>query len=1283
MDEFSTSSACETLSHQIRNRRLADWRSQRRTSTILAVAMAALSACSAFSGGSSLASASQLNDGAVITNDSPAVESKTAAERAAASREPAKQRISFSKFVGNGSETSSGRLFDSVDPTAAGIDFLHQSSTKPGSLRANTVGCGVCLGDYDGDGRCDVFICDSSNGGELYRNLGEFRFENVTQQAGIAAPGVWSTGATFVDVEGDGDLDLYVCSFDSPNRLYIHQGDGSFREQAKEFGLDYRGSSTAMTFADYDADGDLDGYLVTNYLPPRIDLSYRLELDERGIPRVPRAYREYHDTIAMPDREYGVVEAGQYDHLYQNEGNGVFRDVTEASGLLANFKGLAATWWDFNEDNRPDLYVANDFYGPDHLFRNLGEGKFADVTRLSLPHTPWFSMGCDLGDINNDGLIDFVASDMAGSSHYREKMTTGDMEDDAWFLETAEPRQYMRNAVYLNSGVERMIEVGYLAGLTSTDWTWSIKLHDFDQDGRLDIFVTNGMNRDWENSDLHHEGLKRGPANSPAYDSFWQEQPRLDESNFAFWNRGELKFDDVSVDWGLDFKGVSYGAAAGDLDADGDLDLVVNNMDDRPGLYRNARPTGASVRVRLKGSRENPWAVGATVRIETADGPQVRYLTPARGFMSGDDATVHFGLGTTERIDRLTVRWPSGREDEFRDLEVNGLYTISEGDGDIKPVAPVASTWFVASERFTGGDHREAEFNDFAAQPLLPRRLSRLGPGLAVGDVDGDHRDDIFLSGARGMACKLLNQDAKGQFAVDELFPPWADDSDAECLGAAFVDADSDGDLDVYVAHGGVESGADDKLLADALYMNDGKGRFTRADVGATPADRQSGGCVAAADYDRDGDVDLFVGGRCVPGAYPTLPPNRLLRNDEGKFVEADDAATAAIREPGMATAAVWSDANGDGWIDLLIAHEWGPIRVLLNHEGRFEDATEASKLASLTGWWNGITTADIDDDGDVDYVATNFGVNSRYQPSEKQPARLFYADWEGLDRPAPIEATTNAGGDLLPVRGKRALEQAVTAVAEKCPTYDAYARTTLQELLGAEALEDSLSFAATTLESGVLLNDGQAHFKFLPLPRLAQAAPAFGVAAFDADADGRCDLFLAQNFRGVQREAGDMDGGVGLLLKGAGDGTFRPVLPRQSGLVVPDEGRAVAVADLNLDRRPDLVVGVNNGPVLAFENQATAEARHVAIRLRGLAGNPQAIGARLTVRLSGGGRRHLEFSGGGCYLTHGTNERFLALPTGVEIEAIDVRWPNGTTTTTKPEPESTDDTLIEIDAKS
>jgi hypothetical protein len=1278
MDETYPPGARDMLAQKECDRRFCNRQTRCPTSMILAAALASLSACSPPNGDLSPASSSQSKIEVEAAHHEPA-----ATKRADTPGVPAAQRISFTKFVRKTGPADGDRLYESVDPAAAGIDFRHQSSTKPGSLRANTVGCGVCLGDYDGDGRCDVFICDSSNGGELYRNLGDFRFEKVTQQSGIAAPGVWSTGATFTDIEGDGDLDLYVCSFDSPNRLYINQGDGTFREQAKDFGLDYRGSSTAMTFSDYDADGDLDAYLVTNYLPPRIDLSYSLVLDERGIPRVPREYREYHDTVALPDREYGVVEAGQYDHLYQNEGNCVFRDVTEAAGLLTNFKGLAATWWDFDEDNRPDLYVANDFYGPDHLFHNLGQGKFADVTRAALPHTPWFSMGCDLGDLNNDGLIDFVASDMAGSSHYREKMTTGDMEDDAWFLETAEPRQYMRNAVYLNAGVERMIEVGYLTGLTNTDWTWSIKLHDFDQDGRIDMFVTNGMNRDWENSDLHHEGLKRGPANSPAYDAFWQEQPRLDEANFAFRNRGDLKFDDVSSAWGLNFKGVSYGAAAGDLDADGDLDLVVNNMDDRPGLYRNARPAGASIVVRLKGSKANPWGIGATVRIETAEGPQVRYLTPVRGFMSGDDAKVHFGLGKAERIDSLTIRWPSGREDEFRDLEVNGLYTITEGDGEIKPVSPAAQTIFVASERIIGADHREADFNDFAAQPLLPRRLSRLGPGLAIGDVDGDRRDDIFLTGARGMACKLLNQDAEGQFAADELFPSWADDSNAECLGAAFVDADSDGDLDIYVVHGGVESGPEDELLADALYLNDGKGVFMRADEGATPADRQSGSCVAAADYDRDGDLDLFVGGRCVPGSYPTLPPNRLLRNDNGKFIEADDAATAAIRADGMATSAVWSDANGDGWIDLLIAYEWGPIRILLNREGRFEDATESSKLASLTGWWNGITAADVDEDGDVDYIATNFGVNSRYQPSEKQPARLFYADWEGLDRPAPIEATTGADGGLLPVRGKRALEQIVTAVTEKCPTYDDYARTTLQELLGPEVIEASLSLAATTLESGVLLNDGQARFRFVPLPRLAQAAPAFGVAAFDADADGRCDLFLAQNFRGVQREAGNMDGGVGLLLKGAGDGTFQPVLPRETGLVVPGEGRAVAVADLNRDRRPDLVVGVNNGPLLAFENRAKGKARHVAILLHGPAGNPQAIGARLTLRLTGGARRHFEFSGGGGYLTHASNERFLALPAGVEIEAIDVRWPNGTTTTQKGEPRTTDGALIEIGAES
>jgi hypothetical protein len=1159
-------------------------------------------------------------------------------------------------------------LFESVDAASIGIDYVHRVSTKPGALRANTVGIGVCMGDYDGDGRTDLYICDSTVGGALYRNLGDFRFDNVTEKAGLTETDHWSTGASFVDVEGDGDLDLYVCGFECVSKLYVNQGDGTFVERAKEFGLDFDGSGTVMTWADYDIDGDLDAYLVTNFLPPREEIEYRLTLDAAGRPSVPRQYREYHDTIAMPNNEYGVVESGQFDHFYRNNGDKTFTDVTGESGVSTNYKGLAATWWDYNDDGLPDLYVANDFYGPDHLYRNQGDGTFVDEAKTALPHMPWFSMGCDLGDVNNDGLIDFVGSDMAGTTYYRERTTTGDMEDDAWFLDSADPPQYMRNTLYVNAGVGRMMESALMAGIGATNWTWTFKLMDLDLDGRLDLFVTNGMNRDWENSDLHRAALEQGPPNSPAYDKFWADLPVLAEPDMAFRNRGDLRFEDVSAAWGVDYTSVSYGAAFGDLDNDGDLDIVVANMGEKPSVYRNSQSTGHAVTLRLQGIGANPGAIGAKATLRAGGMMHVRYLTPVRGFMSGDEPALHFGLGDAERIESVVVQWPNGARDEFRDLAADCIYTIKQ-DAAAPKAAPrqPLPRWYSPSKRNFAAVHRERPFDDWAEQKLLPRRLSTLGPGIAVADVTGDGRDEILVTGARGMPNRLLRADAAGDFVLHELFSVWDDDQDAEALGAVFFDADSDGDQDLYVASGGVEAPAGDPLMRDPLmrdhlYLNDGAGRFARAPNDALPELADSGGAMAAADFDRDGDLDLFVAGRCVPGAYPTTPASRLLENQGGKFSDATDKVPG-LGDAGMATGAVWSDANGDGWVDLLVTYEWGPVRLFLNDSGKLRDATDDAGLAERLGWWNGIAGRDLDNDGDVDYVVTNFGLNTKYQATAERPQRLFYGDFEGLDRPETLEASTDAEGRLWPMRGKGAMEQGLAMVAQMFPTYDAYAKATLADLVTQPALDKALALSANTLESGVLLNDGAAKFEFRPLPRLAQIAPSFGVALEDANADGLVDIYLVQNFRGGHREIGHMDGGMSLLLRGDGKGNFEPVLPNVTGLVVPGDGRSVATTDLDGNGRPDFVVGVNNEQTVGFELQRAGDGQHVRVRLQGPAGNPTGVGARVTLKTAGGQSQTAEVTAGGGYLSQSSATLFFGLPPDAKVAEIEVRWPDGKTT--------------------
>jgi hypothetical protein len=1162
------------------------------------------------------------------------------------------------------SETTGG--FDRVDALEVGIDFRHRGSTKRGSLRANTVGCGLCMGDYDGDGHVDVYICDSTAGGALFKNLGGFRFENVTAPAGLTVPDRWSTGATFVDIDNDGDLDLYVCGYQAANRLYINNGDGTFADRAAEYGLAYNGSSTAMTFADYDNDGDLDAYLVTNHLPPKEEISYSLEMGPLGRPQVPEQYREYHELMALPNNEYGVVESGQYDHLYRNNGDGTFTDVTDAAGVKSNDKGLAATWWDFNQDNRPDLYVANDFYGADHLYRNNGDGTFDDVAAEVLPHTPWFSMGCDVGDINNDGWIDFIASDMAGTSHYREKMTSGDMEDDAWFLESAVPRQYMRNAVYLNTGVNQMMEAAYLTGLARSDWTWTVKLVDLDQDGLLDLYVTNGMNRDWENSDLHRAALKAGAADSEQYNEFWEGQPTLDERNLAFRNRGDLKFENVSDAWCLDLLGVSFGAAFGDLDNDGDLDLIVNNLDDGPAVYRNSASGSKAVRLRLVGVHSNRWGLGSRVECRTAQGWQAQYLTPVRGFMSGDDATVHFGLGNWASAERVVVTWPSGRRERFRDLAAGQLHSLTEGEGEVideGAAAPETPAMFRPSGRVTSAWHREKPFDDFAQQAMLPHRLSRLGPGITVGDVDGDGRDEIFKTGGKGIASQLLAANESGEFVIRDLLPPWGTDSQCEGLGALFFDADSDGDQDLFMVTGGVESAPDADEMRDRLYINDGAGNFAPAADGLLPDCRDSGGAIAAADYDRDGDLDLFIGGRCLPGRYPHAPTSRLLRNDAGTFTDVA-ANVAGLAHGGMATSAVWSDANGDGWVDLLATYEWGPVRLFLNQGGSLYEATTEAELAEGKGWWNSIVAGDIDGDGDMDYAVGNCGLNTRYEASAQRPAWIIHGDLEGLGREEVFEATTNTEGRLVPVRGKGTVEKVFALIAEKFPTYDAYAKASVEDMFGKDALDKAFRLSASELASGVLINDGKAHFVFLPLPRTAQLAPIHGASLADVDGDGRLDLFVVQNQYGAHREAGHMDGGLGLLLQGNGDGSFRPASPRDSGLVVPGDARSLARIDLDQDGTLDFLVGINDDVAMGFERTSHQRGRLFSVRLIGRPGTLTCVGAQITLTLDDNLTRTAEVFAGDGYLSQSSPAVEFGLGAKGVPKSLKIRWPDGKVTT-------------------
>lgn len=1098
------------------------------------------------------------------------------------------QDTSFSALADAGAGQY-GKLFELLTAEQTGVDFRMQMPDARKFLKEHmllSVYGGICTGDFDGDGLADFFVTSPVGGGKLYRNRGEFRFEDVTTQVGIdLGDDFWGTGATFVDINNDGRLDLYACGYKSPNRLFINEVDEAgrvkFAERAHEYGLDYRGASMTMAFADIDNDGDLDGYLATTGVPPPPGTKFQVRF-QNGKPYVLDHLKEYWELIYLPGDRAHRTEAGQYDHLFRNDGKR-FTEITKQSGIDGAYFTLSATWWDYNGDNLPDLYVSNDFLGPDQLYENKGDGVFENVIQQVMPHTPWFSMGSDIGDVDNDGLIDLLATDMSATTHYRDKVMMGNMDDSGWFLEFAEPRQYMRNALYLNTGGDRVREAAFMTGIASTDWTWTPRLADFDNDGDLDLFVTNGALRDTMNSDLADYSTKELVEGSPQWAEFWADKPMYKEKNHAYRNDGQLHFDRTEEPWGLDREGTSFGAATADFDNDGDLDLVVSNADAPVSVYKNNSTDGNRLRVALKGTRSNRFGVGASVTLEVDGQKRVQYLTLSRGWLSSCEPVLHFGLGDAEKVDRITVQWPSGTRQVLEQVKANQLCVVVEPEQDPsdRSAAPIADrpTWFTQTPALEKLQHSEAPFDDFKVQPLLPNRLSRSGPAMAWADVDGDGRPDCYLGGCRGEAGQLWTTGGRSSGFKRTSSHVFSRDAESEDIDALFFDCDGDSDLDLYVVSGSNEAPLEDSSYADRLYLNEGKLGFQRAAEGVLPDARNSGSVVTAADFDGDGDQDLFVGSRCIPGQYPVTPASQLLINQNGKFV---DQASESLSTVGLVTDALWADFTGDGQPDLLVATDWGPVKLFANRAGKLEEVTQDAKLDPLTGWWNSLSAGDIDNDGDVDFVATNFGLNTKYKASTEKPELLFYGDVDGSGERHIIEAKFE-GDVCYPRRGLSCSSQAMPLIREKANTFHQFAISTLSDLYTDTRLNSSLRLEVVELKSGAFLNDGAGKFTFEPLPRLAQIAPSMSSCLADINADGNLDLILAQNFYGPQRETGHMDGGVGLVLAGKGDGSFLPLAARDSGVRVSGDARRVAVVDLNGDKLLDVVFAVNSGPSAAF----------------------------------------------------------------------------------------------------
>ncbi len=1101
-------------------------------------------------------------------------------------------------------------LFTRLGPDTTGMkEVNHLDINHPMSyLYHSGMTCGgVAVADFDGDGKLDVYFAGTTGPNALYRQTGAMKFENITASCGAKFDGgdTWTAGAAVADVNNDGRPDLYLSNYMRPNELWINLGPGpkgepvTFRECAKEAGLDVVDCSHSAAFADYDGDGKLDLYVLTNRIEDPNGSPANLPVVEGsakngGLPQLLPGMERYYQVWRWDFTNWGVEAIGTPDRLFRQvgttaDGTPKFADTTKQAGISGNGDGLSITWWDPDGDGDPDIYIGNDFLAGDQWYRNNGDGTFTDIIKTTVPHTPWFSMGADFGDINNDGRLDLLVADMSATSHFKSKTTMGAMGGVGLkrsFYDT--PPQLMRNALYVNTGTDRFMEGAYNWKISSTDWTWSVKFADFDLDSWQDVYLTNGISRHMNDSDLK---VTSEMLTGKHMFEYYKNGEMRNEVNRSYHNDHGEKFTETSQEWGLDHLGVSYGAAIADLDGDGDVDIVEVNLEEPNFVYRNEATAagGHWLQVQLQGTKANRDAIGARVDIKTAQGRQVRYLSPQTGYMSCNDKTLCFGLGAETEAE-VSVQWPFGGVQLVGKVQAGKVIKIVQ-DASLPVWVPPAPepTMFVKLESLSTVPQKDAGWEEDFKKPLqslLPWAFSQLGPCLACADVDGDGDADYYLGGAAGVAGELRLNQGQGKFTA-QWVADFAKDKACEDQGAVFFDADGDGDADLFVASGSNDFAEGAKELCDRLYLNDGKGKFTRAPEGAIPPDALLGSCVVAADFSGDGVPDLFVGTRLRAAKYPESEPSRLLINDgKGKF-------TAGALPPSLSSALVTgacaADVDGDGHSDLLIATEWGPILYLHQIKGKLEDWTAQANLDTLTGFWNSVVAADVDGDGDLDFIAGNIGLNTKYkQPASDHPHLAYYGDFDG--KGAQFVEVKREGDQLYPERGRSCSSRAMPFIAEKFGTFKTFAKASLDDIYSPEKLSASTKLSATEFQSGVFINKG-GKFTFQPLPRIAQVSPVLGLVACDLTGDGNIDLFLNQNFiRGPQIETGPFDGGLGQFLTGDGKSGFLPVEPARSGLVVAQDNRAAVVLDLDGNGTPDLLGTQNDHPLQAFTNTSKSQ---------------------------------------------------------------------------------------------
>lgn len=1065
----------------------------------------------------------------------------------------------FSKL--NSSE--SGVLFNNILNETEDLNYFNFPNLYMGG--------GVAVGDFNNDNLPDLFFVGAMVANKLYLNKGNLKFEDISQKAGIEAKTGIKTGVSLVDINADGFLDIYVCRTgigaleERANLLFINNQDLTFTESAKAYGLDCMANSNHANFFDFDLDGDLDVYIM-NY-----PADNKKSIQIRG-----KRIKNNFERITIPETKY------ESDRLYKNNGDGTFVNISNEAGINNCGFGLSCTVSDFNADGLPDIYVANDYIEPSYLYLNNGNGAFSENYEQFFRHTSHNAMGVDIADFNNDGLMDLIELDMLAEGNKRQKLLMNSMQLKRYetLVRCKYGHQFGRNCLQLNNGNGTFSEVGCLAGISNTDWSWCPLFADFDNDGKNDLFISNGFRRDFTDLDFIKFMSDSLPKQNINYVDVLNKIPVTKIQNYIYQNQGNLKFKNVSNNWGFTDLTFSTGTVYSDLDNDGDLEIIINNIEDQALIYKNnttQKSENNYLKIILNGSKRNKFGIGAKVIVETSQGKKVRELNPIRGFLSSSEPILHFGLGNEKKIQEIKIVWQDGKEQILKSINLNRLITLNYNEAiklnnkeEIKQKTTFSE---ITNELEINFKHQENIFNDFNREKLLPRKLSQFGPNITVGDVNKDGLEDFFVGGAFGSAGAIFIQTKDSKFQKTNQLA-LNQDKDFEDVGCLFFDADGDSDLDLYVVSGGNKYAYKSRAYQDRLYKNDGKGNFQRA-KNDLPEIFSSGSCVAANDFDKDGDLDLFVGGRVVPGKYPFPAQSYILQNNgKGKFVNPTAQIAPELPQAGMISSAIWADYNSDGFSDLIVVGEWMPIVIFQNHNGKLKSVISQTGLSNSYGFWNKILACDYDSDGDLDFIAGNLGNNSRLKASESAPLEIYIKDFDYNNKLDPIVCYYN-NGKSYPLPQRDILIEQIPSLRKRFVQYEKYANAGIREIFSPEELKNAITLKCQNVQTCFVQNQGNGTFILQPLPIQAQISPCYGILFDDFNKDNSPDILIAGNDYGMEIETSRIDAGNGLLLSGNGSEFYNPIPLVKSGIAASKDTRDLA--QIKLANGKKLILVANN----------------------------------------------------------------------------------------------------------